>query len=720
MNKPSDFLDPNGCRLPEHLAPNPPVTAPPEYTYKLPDGFHLSNRWVMNDESAAICDHKTHVWASVPARFKTILSIGSCRQCIFSCDTHAEEMGAITKGLPYVPKLKRPFTSEYPFAGMRFDSPVRREWFEDLKVSDIPRGVDIYDLIELKTFVDLKPFADATIHRADFTEIQRAMHPDWKKIENKDMVIRCTRVAHRGKGTPPAVAQHKRYNDHFSCRGCFLNAITDSFTSKHPWAVEPPKTSIADRWQGVKESLADALEEYEREVKSVDFQNAYKCDLKLAQEAGSVGKRMLTEGKPTAFVERVRNNFAAFCEYVGQIKLSPVQREWCDLLERNEKKGEKDLLFWHFKGAGSTTIFTVLRTVWELGKDPKASFLIANLSEEAAVNSLNLVYAAYKNERFYEIFPSLRGVVDLLAKVSLDWPGRKIYPNEHNRSTHLVCDQYDAPMAEQKLSVRTKTGAKRLIFGEKKNRADFMHRMSKQIPTVRSYALIQDRGKNKGRNMSPENFPESKIEALKAELGKETFDRLYMCRLPPLDPPLEHQLLQAKQQLEKQRRKINAHATHVKRLDKYNKNLAQENVDIVRVLEQDKKGLEQSLAAETQTRRRLAKDAAEYAQRAVRDAAIIKSLKVDNEAQKQAFEKALDKSAQETDALIEEAKRQAAVFSEIALDLCGAILGPRDVTPKWSHDIVQKFYVYDGEARCKNCGADYYAWAAKDICSECE
>jgi hypothetical protein len=107
---------------------------------------------------------------------------------------------------------------------------------------------------------------------------------------------------------------------------------------------------------------------------------------------------------------RAREDFNTFAQLVavddetGQpIQQAPIHRRWAELAEQYDR-----LLIWAHIESGKTTQLSILRTVWELGRDPTLRFVILSNTSEQATKIVQSISNYIKNsEDVHRIFPNL-------------------------------------------------------------------------------------------------------------------------------------------------------------------------------------------------------------------------------------------------------------------------------------------------------------------------
>jgi hypothetical protein len=108
--------------------------------------------------------------------------------------------------------------------------------------------------------------------------------------------------------------------------------------------------------------------------------------------------------------KRAREDFNTFAQLVavddetGQpIEQAPIHRRWAELCDQFDR-----LLIWAHIESGKTTQLSILRTVWELGRDPTLRFVILSNTGGQATKIVQAISNYIKNsEDVHRIFPDL-------------------------------------------------------------------------------------------------------------------------------------------------------------------------------------------------------------------------------------------------------------------------------------------------------------------------
>jgi hypothetical protein len=134
-----------------------------------------------------------------------------------------------------------------------------------------------------------------------------------------------------------------------------------------------------------------------------------------------IHRQQLEDGWLLAEQEHIRlarTNMRAFFSYVMRdeetgepIDLEPFQEEWNDLAGKHDR-----LVLWAFMESGKTSVLSVARTLWELGRDPTLRFVIVSATSGQAIKIASIV-ARYieSSEELHKVFPGL------LPDASMPW-----------------------------------------------------------------------------------------------------------------------------------------------------------------------------------------------------------------------------------------------------------------------------------------------------------
>lgn len=110
-------------------------------------------------------------------------------------------------------------------------------------------------------------------------------------------------------------------------------------------------------------------------------------------------------------LELARTNIRAFASYVIRdeetgkpIDLEPFQEEWHRLADQHRR-----LMIWAFMESGKTMAHSIIRTLFELGRDPTLRFAIVS-GNEAKARKIGSTLAQYieNSHELHEVFPHLK------------------------------------------------------------------------------------------------------------------------------------------------------------------------------------------------------------------------------------------------------------------------------------------------------------------------
>ncbi len=255
-------------------------------------------------------------------------------------------------------------------------------------------------------------------------------------------------------------------------------------------------------------------------------------------------------------IAEARTDFNTFAELVCKhdetgepIRQAPIHRAWtkaCDQFPR--------LLIWAHRFAGKTVQLSVLRTVWELGRDSTLRFIILSATQDLAIAIVNAIahYIA-QDETVREIFPDLRpDKAGNWSNTKLDIMGRRDTRNPSVRATgvgtalrgsrgdRLVIDDIltaeNTATAEQRRKVTSwlrseafgclSKRARVLIVGNAMHPDDTLHELAKLKgwKWLRFPILTPS-----GESTWPAEWPKSRIEEQRRDMGLE-FAKNMMCR----------------------------------------------------------------------------------------------------------------------------------------------------------------------------------------------
>lgn len=254
--------------------------------------------------------------------------------------------------------------------------------------------------------------------------------------------------------------------------------------------------------------------------------------------------------------QAARIDFNFFAELVATddetgkpIRQSVLHKQWAELCEQHPR-----LLIWSHIESAKTTQLSILRTVWELGKDPSLRFAILSNTKGQAEQILRSI-ARYieQNDEVHAIFP------DLLPDPAGPWTNTRLRVvrrgNAKDASVRAVGVHGDLTGARvDRLIVddildpencENETGRKKLmawykavavgrltararivVVGTAYHPKDLLHELSRQKGFVwKRFAVLDEHG----RPTWPDKWPLPRIEAKKAELGPAEFARQMLC-----------------------------------------------------------------------------------------------------------------------------------------------------------------------------------------------
>jgi hypothetical protein len=255
---------------------------------------------------------------------------------------------------------------------------------------------------------------------------------------------------------------------------------------------------------------------------------------------------------------RINVNF--FCELVATndetgepIAQSESHKKWAELAEQYSR-----LLIWSHIESAKTTQLSILRTVWELGKDPTLRFaILSNTKGQAEQILRSIALLIERNEEVHAIFPELKPDPAgpwTNSKLRVVRPGSAKDASVRAVGVHgdltgarvdrLIVDDILDPenceteAARKKLTAWYKavaagrlTGRARvLVVGTAYHPKDLLHELA-AMPGWKWFrfpVLYQD-GPKKGQSRWPQQWPMPRIENKKAELGPAEFARQMLC-----------------------------------------------------------------------------------------------------------------------------------------------------------------------------------------------
>lgn len=285
--------------------------------------------------------------------------------------------------------------------------------------------------------------------------------------------------------------------------------------------------------------------------------------------APSAKKRGLLEGVPEKDIPALlalqrekdiaeaRNDFNTFAELVCRddetdepIRQAAIHRAWT----REAAKYDR-LLIWAHRYAGKTVQLSVLRTVWELGRDPSLRFIILSATQDLAIAIVSAIANYIKSdETVREIFPDL--IPDdkngSWSNTKLDVVGRRDKRNPSvracgvgtalrgSRGDRLIVDDIltaeNTATPEQRRKVTSwlrseafgclSRRARVLIVGNAMHPDDALHELAQlQGWKWRKFPILNAAGESTW----PEMWPHERIEKARIDMGLE-FAKNMMCR----------------------------------------------------------------------------------------------------------------------------------------------------------------------------------------------
>jgi hypothetical protein len=281
----------------------------------------------------------------------------------------------------------------------------------------------------------------------------------------------------------------------------------------------------------------------------------------IAAEAAEALKKLTPaeiEASQKAALEKLyakaREDFNVFAELVmiddetGEpIKQAPIHRRWAELAEKYDR-----LLIWSHVNSGKTTQLSVLRSVWELGRDCTLRFVILSNTASIAVKILRAIMNLIEhNPTVKKIFPNLEpdepwNTTELTVKRptwAKDPSVRAVGVSgslTSGRVDRLIVDDILDPentgteAARKKVSDWYKKVAigrqtrrmKILVVGTAYHPKDLLHELAAQkrfrwfrFPVITSKGVVA----------WPELWPTERIERMREELGPAEFARQMLC-----------------------------------------------------------------------------------------------------------------------------------------------------------------------------------------------
>ena len=131
------------------------------------------------------------------------------------------------------------------------------------------------------------------------------------------------------------------------------------------------------------------------------------------QKALTPGQELQEQARKAhaAHMRLCREDVNAFAEYVMRdeatgepLRQAPVHEEWHRLADAHDR-----CLLWSMVGAGKTVQMSIIRTLWELGRDPNLRFLILSNTVSQAIKIARPIQQMIESSaELHEVFPGLR------------------------------------------------------------------------------------------------------------------------------------------------------------------------------------------------------------------------------------------------------------------------------------------------------------------------
>jgi len=227
-----------------------------------------------------------------------------------------------------------------------------------------------------------------------------------------------------------------------------------------------------------------------------------------------------------------------------------LHEAWHDLAEQHDR-----LLIWSAIEHGKTTQMSVIRTLWELGRDPSLRFaIVSNTHGQAAKIMRSIKTYIERSAELRQVFPSLKPTSDTwtassivvqrphvskdpsvqvfgihgnvtgarLDRVILD----DILDYENTRTAAARDDLWNWYHAA--LGGRLTDRARVLCVGTAFHPDDFMHRFARQVGSARAHRYpVLDPATHQPR--WPERWPMARVDAKRGELTPIEFARQLLC-----------------------------------------------------------------------------------------------------------------------------------------------------------------------------------------------
>lgn len=293
---------------------------------------------------------------------------------------------------------------------------------------------------------------------------------------------------------------------------------------------------------------------------NVTLPSELRDELNDALRSGEIteaGRDEMWEDLLPALRIQARTDFNTFAELVAvddetgePIRQAKIHKEWAVLCERYKR-----LLIWSHINSAKTTQLSILRTVWELGKDPTLRFAILSNTKGQAEQILRTI-AGYieRSPEVKEIFPGLKPDPAgpwTNTKLRVVRPGNAKDASVRAVGVHgdltgaridrLIVDDIldpencDTEANRKKLAAwykavavgRLTRRAKVLVVGTAYHPKDLLHELASQkgwmwfrFPVVNAKGLIS----------WPELWTQDRIQSMRAELGPAEFARQLLCK----------------------------------------------------------------------------------------------------------------------------------------------------------------------------------------------
>ncbi len=270
-----------------------------------------------------------------------------------------------------------------------------------------------------------------------------------------------------------------------------------------------------------------------------------------------IDPRPLTpEELEAATIEAARKDFCLFAEYVGRderdnspIKCSDIHRRWAQLCNDHD-----DVIIWAHRNAGKSSQLSILRTLWELGRNPNLRYLILAKTLAISVKILRSISLYItSSEELRKVFPRLRPnpegpwtttELQVMRKSTAKDPSVRAEGANGSlaggRVDRLIVDDIlddkivNTQAARDELEswygsvVRPMLSkdARRIVVGTAFHPDDILHRWSRKPGVYVARFPLLDRN---NKVTWPEEFPPHVVEKIRSDVGPLNFARQYMC-----------------------------------------------------------------------------------------------------------------------------------------------------------------------------------------------